>query len=292
MSVSRSWALFFALLASGGCSSSTAPSLPAPAGAPQTDPTPSSPSVDSTPEPNLPGVDPAPTPSTPESNPSPDPPQEPEPLGGQSGTDSGGAYNCDGEGAPPLESVPLDAVPKQWSCAPAEILASISGTRTFDQCTVERAIASDAGPYGYIYPVTPGPSVVLAIEPGTAAHLLDAVLKLEQGGTGSCTLLGVDVSADITIAGASSVLHADQVIVDRFCYAPSLRIKGRLDALGSEEDVNVLIYFEELTGRVRLFDIRAQTYTMDCIPSTPPAPVDAGVGNAPASPADAGPDGG
>ena len=233
MSASRSWLVCLAVLA--GCSSSE--------------------SVAPLPE-STPGIDPSASPS-----------QVTERSGGQSGTDSGGAYNCDARGAPPLFSVPLDQAPEGHACSPAAVLDAISGSGTFE-CTVHRSMlvapVTDTQPANYTYSQSAGPSLTVQLQPGTAAHLLDAVLTEEDGGRGSCTWLGIDASVSVTSADGGVAVSADQVLVDRFCGGAAVYANARVRLFGSEEDAELLLFFQLPTGRVSRLDLRAETYTLVC----------------------------
>jgi hypothetical protein len=236
MFASRSWLVCLAVFA--GCSSSES-GAPLPEGAP--------------------GIDPSASPS-----------RVTERSGGQSGTDSGGAYNCDPIGAPPLCSVPLDQTPEGYACSPAAVLDAISGSGTFE-CTVHRSMlvapVTDTQPANYTYSESAGPSLTLRLERGTAAHLLDAVLTREDGSTGSCTWLGVDASVSVASADGGVAISADQVVVDRFCSSASVYANARVRLFGNEEDAALLLGFELPTGRVYRLDLYAETYALVCDPS-------------------------
>jgi hypothetical protein len=222
-----------------GCSSASHTALPEPMPAPPDD------SVDATPTTHDDAIVLPPPPAL---------------LGGQSGTDSSDAYDCEAFGAPPLRAVPLDTEPEHIACSPAAVLASIAGTWTFKGCVVSSTESGQSA----------GPVITLQITPGATAHLLDAVLIEEDGTRGSCDALGIDISLTTPTPGLE--LSADQVIVDHLCAYPGIETKGRLslplssDAGAGWSDVDVQLAFDGLTGRVNGLRFLASDYVMNCVP--------------------------
>jgi hypothetical protein len=188
-------------------------------------------------------------------------------TGGQSGTDSEGAYTCSREGATRLASVPLDQEPEGISCAPATVLAAVSGTYEYD-CRVSRAIRvadDELGNPQYIYPNDPGPSVTLQMQPGAAAHLLAGVATGEDGRTSWCRLLDVDVSVSITGADGGIAVSAESAFVDRFCATAGITANTRLRLFGTEEDASLRLWIDAQTGRIIFLALEAQTYAVNCV---------------------------
>lgn len=156
---------------------------------------------------------------------------EGEPVaGGQSGTDSSGAYSCQLDDA--LEtSIPLDEV--ALSCSPAQSLDAIEGTRRF--------LCEDSDT-----------SFTIEVERGTSAALLTGKLFSDTDPDApptDCQALRVAATTTIVADDGSLSFSSSHVTVDHLCESFSFDGKaGRRSGCEDEE-----LTFELLDDATRLF---------------------------------------
>ena len=154
-------------------------------------------------------------------------------TGGQSGTDSGGAFRCESENAVPGDAVALDHV-DGFDCSPDEVLAFVEGNRE---------LVCDFGA-----------SVTVELAgSGTARQLTGVGFRGETSTGRGCPLLAVDVSGRVARVDEAFVASAETLVVTPYC---EITLDATTSRTGSEAIGAVRVHFdrERRAAKALLFE--------------------------------------